>query len=43
MAEDITSDIQNAEFRQKTLLLAIAMRIDVIITMNAASCQSDFI
>ena len=43
MAKDITSDIQNAKFRQKTLLQAIAMMIDVIITMNAASHQSDFV
>ena len=43
MAEDITSDIQNAKFRRKTPLIAIAMRIDVIITMNAASRQSGFI
>ena len=42
MADEIPNDIQKAIFRQKTLRLAITMRTDVIVTMNAASCQSDF-
>jgi hypothetical protein len=42
MAEEITSDIQNPTLRQKTLLLAMAIKTDVVITMNAGSCHSGF-